>query len=107
MRVEVGRPAEAIATLAAESQSGLIVMPVKAEGGPLEARPGSIAYRVLCLAQVPVLGVLPGVPAASGVSRAQSAPISFNSPSSRSRTFGIAAFSSSLSSSDHEVMSLG
>ena len=60
VRVEVGRPAEAIAALAAESQSGLIVMPVKAEGGPLEARPGSTAYRVLCLAQVPVLAYCQG-----------------------------------------------
>jgi len=57
VRVGVGRPADEIAALAAESQAGLIVMGLKSRGGLLDARPGSIAYRVLCLARVPVLAL--------------------------------------------------
>jgi nucleotide-binding universal stress UspA family protein len=61
VRVGVGRPADEVAALAAESQAGLIVMELKGRGGLLDAKPGSIAYRVLCLAQVPVL-TLQGIP---------------------------------------------
>jgi nucleotide-binding universal stress UspA family protein len=57
VRVGVGHPADEIAALAAESQVGLIVMELKGGGGFLDAKPGSIAYRVLCLAQVPVLAL--------------------------------------------------
>jgi nucleotide-binding universal stress UspA family protein len=55
--VSVGRPAEAIASLARERDAGLIavgLMDPHAENAP---RPGSVAYRVVCLAHVPVLVV--------------------------------------------------
>ncbi|HET9361778.1 MAG TPA: universal stress protein, partial [Vicinamibacterales bacterium] len=54
--VSIGRPAESLAATAEERQAGMIVVGLMGEeaGG---ARPGSIAYRVLCLAHVPVLVV--------------------------------------------------
>ena len=57
--VSVGRPADAIAAAAEERQAGLIVMGLASEGGALSRRPGSIAYRVLSLAAVPVVVVPP------------------------------------------------
>ncbi len=58
--VSLGRPDDAIASLAEERKAGLIVMGLGG-GGPgfLVPRPGSIAYRVLCVASVPVLVVPP------------------------------------------------
>jgi nucleotide-binding universal stress UspA family protein len=57
--VVVGRPADAIASIAQERRAGLIVVGLSGHHGVLAPRPGSIAYRVLCLAQVPVLVVPP------------------------------------------------
>jgi nucleotide-binding universal stress UspA family protein len=61
--VAVGRPADSIASIAQERQSGLIVMGLSGHHGVMAPRPGSIAYRVLSLAQVPVLVVPPRVAA--------------------------------------------
>ncbi len=58
VRVATGQPADEIAALAVESQVGLIVMQLRGRGGQLNARLGSIAYRVLCLSQVPVLALM-------------------------------------------------
>ena len=55
--VAVGRPADAIASIAKERGAGLIVVGLGGDHAVLAQRPGSIAYRVLCLAQVPVLVV--------------------------------------------------
>jgi nucleotide-binding universal stress UspA family protein len=55
--VAVGWPADAIASIAQERRSGLIVLGLSGHHGTLAPRPGSIAYRVLCLARVPVLVV--------------------------------------------------
>jgi nucleotide-binding universal stress UspA family protein len=57
--VERGRPADSIALIAHQRRAGVIVMGLASSQGPLGSRPGSIAYRVLCLAKVPVLVVPP------------------------------------------------
>ena len=57
--VETGRPADAIALIAHQRGAGVIVMGLANSQGPLGSRPGSIAYRVLCLAKAPVLVVAP------------------------------------------------
>jgi nucleotide-binding universal stress UspA family protein len=57
--VATGKPADEISALAAERRAGLIVMGLKSPGRKADPRPGSIAYRILCLAQVPVLAVPP------------------------------------------------
>jgi nucleotide-binding universal stress UspA family protein len=57
--VEVGQPADGIAAIAAERDAGLIILGLKSGTGLLAPRPGSIAYRVLGLAKVPVLVVPP------------------------------------------------
>ena len=57
--VEVGRPADTIASVAEARRAGMIVMGLVSGPGTLGARPGSIAYRVLCLAPTPVLVVPP------------------------------------------------
>ena len=57
--VESGRPADSIASIADERRAGVIVMGLASSQGPLGSRPGSIAYRVLCLAKAPVLVVPP------------------------------------------------
>lgn len=58
--VAVDRPAEFIASSAVQRGTGLIVMGLCGSGGTVDSqRPGSIAYRVLCAAQVPVLVVPP------------------------------------------------
>jgi nucleotide-binding universal stress UspA family protein len=62
MVVSLGRPAESIAMIAEERQAGLIVMGLASSKGALAPRPGSIAYRVLSLAKVPVLVVPPAGP---------------------------------------------
>jgi nucleotide-binding universal stress UspA family protein len=59
--VSLGRPADSIASIAEEREAGLIVMGLIGDQGALAPRPGSIAYRVLCLAHVPVLVVPPHV----------------------------------------------
>ena len=55
--VAVGRAAETIAATAEELGAGLIVMGLTGGDGLFAPRPGSIAYRVLGLAKVPVLVV--------------------------------------------------
>ncbi len=55
--VSLGRPDEAIASVAAERTVGLIVVGLGGGPGLLERRPGSVAYRVLTLATSPVLVV--------------------------------------------------
>ena len=57
--VRVARPADSIASTAAEHSAGLIVMGLFGDRGPFAPRPGSIAYRVLCASKVPVLVVPP------------------------------------------------
>lgn len=57
--VERGRPADSIALIADQRRAGVIVMGLASSQGPLGSRPGSIAYRVLCLAKAPVLVVPP------------------------------------------------
>lgn len=55
-RIEHGEPAEQIARLAREKRAGVIVMSL-GSSAMRERQPGSIAYRVLCLAPVPVLAL--------------------------------------------------
>jgi nucleotide-binding universal stress UspA family protein len=55
--VAVGRPAESIAAAAEQQQARLIVMGLMENTAPGAGRPGAIAYRVLSLAQEPVLVV--------------------------------------------------
>lgn len=57
--VEIGSPSDEIAVIAAERHVGLIVMGLVSAGGLLGARPGRIAYHVLCLATAPVLALPP------------------------------------------------
>jgi nucleotide-binding universal stress UspA family protein len=58
--VRVGRPADGIAEIAQQHHSHVIVLGIVGENRDLAHRPGSIAYRVLCQARVPVLVVPPG-----------------------------------------------
>ena len=55
-RITDGDPAEQIARLARETRSALIVMSL-GTSAMRRRKPGSIAYRVLCLAPVPVLAL--------------------------------------------------
>jgi nucleotide-binding universal stress UspA family protein len=55
-RIVDGEPAEQIARLAREKRSAVIVMSL-GSSAMRRRRPGSIAYRVLCLAPVPVLAL--------------------------------------------------
>jgi nucleotide-binding universal stress UspA family protein len=57
--VWLGSPADSIAAIAEQHGAGVIVMGLTGDQGPLAARPGSIAYRVLSHARVPVLVVPP------------------------------------------------
>jgi nucleotide-binding universal stress UspA family protein len=59
LEVAMGKPADEISAVAAERRAGLIVMGLKSPGRKVDPRVGSIAYRILCLAQVPVLAVPP------------------------------------------------
>jgi nucleotide-binding universal stress UspA family protein len=61
--VELGRPADCIASIARDRGAGLIVMGLASEHGAPAVRPGAIAYRVLCQSHVPVLVVPPQTPA--------------------------------------------
>jgi nucleotide-binding universal stress UspA family protein len=57
-RIVDGEPAEQIARLAREKRSAAVVMGLGGSSGHRGHRkPGSIAYRVLCLAPVPVLAL--------------------------------------------------
>lgn len=62
--VERGHPAETIAAVAEQRRASLIVMGLASSRVGVGSRPGSIAYRVLCLAKVPVV-VVPPQPDAS------------------------------------------
>jgi nucleotide-binding universal stress UspA family protein len=53
--VSIGRPADSLAAIADDHQAGLVVLGRMGEGG--QARPGSVAYRVVCLSHVPVVVV--------------------------------------------------
>jgi nucleotide-binding universal stress UspA family protein len=55
VRLAEGRPGDEIAAAAAEARAALIAMGLEGRGGVLGAKPASTAYRVVCLAQVPVL----------------------------------------------------
>jgi len=57
--VRSGHPAEEIAAIAAERHVELIVMGLRGAGGSLGPRPGSIAYRVICLAPSLLLAIPP------------------------------------------------
>jgi nucleotide-binding universal stress UspA family protein len=57
-----GRPAESIAATAEERGAKLIVLGLFSRADSRAPRPGSIAYRVVCVAKVPVLVVPPGTP---------------------------------------------
>jgi nucleotide-binding universal stress UspA family protein len=57
--VENGRAAESIASIADQRRATVIVMGLAGSHGPMGSHPGSIAYRVLCSASVPVLVVPP------------------------------------------------
>ena len=57
--VSLGRPDLAITSIAEERHAALIVMGLGSGPGFLVPRPGSIAYRVLCVAHAPVLVVPP------------------------------------------------
>jgi nucleotide-binding universal stress UspA family protein len=57
--VSIGRPEESLAATAVERDAGLIVVGLMGEDAARTARPGSIAYRLLCLAHVPVLVMPP------------------------------------------------
>ncbi len=56
--IAIGPPAEMLVTMAEERQAGLIVLGLMGDDGHV-SRPGSIAYRLLCLTPVPVLVVPP------------------------------------------------
>ena len=58
--VSLGRPEDAIASIAEERNAALIVMGLGGGRGFLVPRPGSIAYQVLCVASAPVVVVPPG-----------------------------------------------
>ncbi len=57
--VVLGRPADSIAAMAAERGAGAIVIGLAGGDWRPGSRPGSIAYRVLCVAKVPVVVVPP------------------------------------------------
>lgn len=58
--VALGRTADSIAATAEEREAGLIVVGLTGDTGRDDRRPGSIAYRVLCLARAPVLVIPSG-----------------------------------------------
>jgi nucleotide-binding universal stress UspA family protein len=60
VRVVAGDPADEIARAAAASKAGLIVLFLRAGRGLLGPKRGSITYRVLARAAVPVLAVPDG-----------------------------------------------
>jgi len=56
-QVVAGDPAEEIAAAATRVNASLIVMGLRGKGGLMTPAPGSIAYRILCLASMPVLAI--------------------------------------------------
>ena len=54
--VRIGTPADSIASVAREHDAGLITLGLRRDG-LLQPHPGSIAYKVFCLAETPVLAV--------------------------------------------------
>jgi len=63
-RVAYGHPADEIARIAIEHEVGLVVMGLTGEGAS-GSRPGSVAYRVLTMAPVPVLALALKAPAST------------------------------------------
>lgn len=57
--ISIGRAADLIGSVAEAGRADIVVMGVAGDQGTRAPRPGSIAYRVLCSAAVPVL-VVPG-----------------------------------------------
>jgi len=57
VRVVVGDPAEQIAAIAADSGAGLILLLLRPAGRLFATRQGSVTYRVLCNAGMPVLAL--------------------------------------------------
>ena len=57
VRVESGRPADAIAKIASSKQVGLVVMTRRGARGLFGPRQGSISYQVLCKANTPILAL--------------------------------------------------
>jgi len=57
VRVESGKPAEAIAKIAASAHVGLVVMTRRRGQGLFGPRQGSISYEVLCRSHTPVLAL--------------------------------------------------
>lgn len=55
--VTMGSPADEVGAVAADHNVGLIVMGLFGTSGLLGARPGSVAYRILCLATAPGLAL--------------------------------------------------
>lgn len=62
--VRTGRPSDEIADVAVQRRAGFVVMGLRGRGGFLGARPGSVAYRVVSTAPVPVLALPPPAVAA-------------------------------------------
>jgi nucleotide-binding universal stress UspA family protein len=60
VRVEAGKPADAIAEVAASKHVGLVVMTRRPGQGLFGPRQGSISYEVLCKAHTPVLALPSG-----------------------------------------------
>ena len=57
VRVETGKPAQVIASIAASSRVGLVVMTRRRGQGLFGPRQGSISYEVLCRSNTPVLAL--------------------------------------------------
>jgi nucleotide-binding universal stress UspA family protein len=55
--VLTGHPADDIAAAAIQRNASLVAMGLRGEGGLFAPSPGSIAYRTLCLAPMPILAV--------------------------------------------------
>ena len=60
VRVETGSVAEEIARVTVERRAGLIVMGLRSKRGLHGAGPGTVTYRVLCLAPAPILALPKG-----------------------------------------------
>ena len=65
--VVTGHPADVVAATAIQRKAGLIAMSLGDDAGLFAPTPGSIAYRTLCLAPMPVLAI----PALEGASAAR------------------------------------
>ena len=71
--VRVGAPAEVIARVADEQHARLIVMGLHGAGRLLGPGPGSVTYRVLCLAPAPVLALPEATPSTKPLSERSTA----------------------------------